>query len=124
MNGLTYAMFYRSQRVLRGLLLLVMAWFLGASGIVHSHASSPLRPPAPVVQTATQVDEPVMAADSEDDDCAICWWKARTPYVPSPSQPEDVACLGTMAYRATSPRAPPSGVLERPRTRAPPSLRS
>lgn len=124
MNGLTRVMFHRSQRLLRGLLLLVMAWLLGASGLAHTHAAAPARPAPLCLRAVAQAAAPVLAVASENEDCAICWWKARTPYVSPLAEPAPVPVLAGIDHRTAAPRAPPATTLDRPRTRAPPRLLS
>lgn len=124
MNGLSYVMFHRSQRVLKGLLLGIMVWFLGMVGITHTHDGAPHRSAAPMIQSMAQEERATLTAPSEDEDCAICLWKVRNPYVPAASAPATLPLPLMAAHDSAAPRAPPSYSLERLRTRAPPTLLS
>lgn len=124
MKGAIPVSFRQSQRVLRTLLLVVMAWMLGASGVSHTHSGTPVRTVGSTIQASLLNDHSVLIAPSEEEACAICLWKARTPYVPSPLQPTALPIITAADYQAATPRAPPGSSIERRRSRAPPPFLS
>ncbi|HEY9855470.1 MAG TPA: hypothetical protein V6D05_07025 [Stenomitos sp.] len=124
MYGILHALYRQPQRALRALLLLAMAWMLGAAGVTHTHAGAPMRTVAPAVRTAPPTDQPTMQAAVEAEDCAICFWKAHTPYTPPERPLEALWVVTNRDYHAAAPRAPPATDIGRPRCRAPPQFLS
>lgn len=124
MNGSNHAMFHLPQRALRALLLLTMAWMLGASGVSHTHAGKPFRAVTSFVTADAAPAASIMEAAAEDDDCAICVWKAQTPYVPPQAPTATLPVTADGDHQAAAPRAPPASTVGIQRTRAPPSLLS
>lgn len=108
------------QRTFRWALLLVMACFLGLAGHLHVHPTE--RSQAPAIQSL-QPDNVLVATHAEET-CAVCVWKAHTPYVPAQEPPVAVIVMAGIERAALMPRAPPAIALPFLRNRAPPALLS
>ncbi|MNL27797.1 hypothetical protein D3C87_1494120 [compost metagenome] len=100
-----------------------MAWLLGLSGGFHSHAA-PREPHRAAIGAAQAKQTIAKALPHAEEHCALCEWKASTPYAPVTGAWPGVA-LVVSCDRALAPvRAPPASVLDHFQGRAPPRLLS
>lgn len=109
-----------TQRAFHWALLVVMACFLSLAS--HAHVHSAERVAAPAIQ-APEASTVLVAAQAEET-CAICVWKAHTPYVPAKLPPTTVIVVEATERSALQPRAPPAIALPFLRNRAPPAVLS
>lgn len=100
-----------------------MAWLLGLSGGFHSHAA-PQAPHRAGIVSEQATGTVATAAPRAEEHCALCDWKASTPYAPVTGTWPGVAMVVSSDRILAPVRAPPSLAPERFQSRAPPRFLS
>lgn len=102
---------------------MAVAWILGLSGAFHTHAT------ASAASHATLHPQDVAtvlasAAPCAEKDCALCVWKATTPYAPAAGIAPALEAPVPAVLALAPSRAPPAVAPGRYDGRAPPLLLS